>query len=251
MLRIGTWNTQWSTAKSVRGALVRGLLADPRCDILCVTEATAAILPKWGHTIDAGSDWGCPVKESKKDRRKVLIWSRQRWTNTCVFTERPLGGRFVAGTTQTEVGPLNVAGVCIPWPNAHVNTCGKDRKRWEEHILWLEAFEALCYGDAPGPTVLLGDFNQTIPRRGQDAPAYTRLRRALRGFTITTAGWLSGAKALGIDHIAHTPDLARIGDVAVWPAESGHGRHLSDHFGVWCDFDDVVPSSGTTDSTSR
>lgn len=92
---------------------------------------------------------------------------------------------------------------------------------------------------ATGRSVMLGDFNQSIPRSGQNRDAYAALWRVFRGFTITSAGWLSAARALSIDHIGHSPDLLRVGDIGIWPARSDHGRHLSEHFGVWCDFDDV------------
>ena len=244
MLRIGTWNTQWTTPRSVRGKLVRALLADPDCDILCITEGCAQILPDVGHVIDAGPDWGCPTKKGQEDRRKVLLWSKRPWFDDFrVYRNRPLGGRFVAATTETEVGPLDVLGVCIPWPDAHVTSCQKDRKRWEEHLRWLSEFETLGYQQATTRTVVLGDFNQRIPRRRQGKQAYAALRRAFQGFNIATPGWLAGAKDLAIDHIAHTPDLLRMGDIDIWPRQSEHGRHLSDHFGVWCDFDDFDPSS--------
>ena len=87
---------------------------------------------------------------------------------------------------------------------------------------------------------MLGDFNQCIPRRGrnQDKAAYAELRRVFQPYTIRTAGWLGEANALAIDHIAHTPDLIPMGDIGIWPKRSASDRHLSDHFGVWCDFDD-------------
>ena len=238
MLRVGTWNTEWTPPRTVRGKLVRALLADSDCDILCVTEGGAEILPDGGDLIDAGSDWGCPVKKGWEDRRKVLLWSKRRWTAPRTCPERPLAGRFVAGTTQTEAGPLNVIGVCIPWRNAHVKTCQKDRKQWDEHKLWLRDFEKFC-PDAPSRTIVLGDFNQCIPRRDQNKEAYAELRRVFQPYTIRTTGWLGAAKALAIDHIAHTPDLLPIGDIGIWPGRSAHDRYLSDHFGVWCDFDDV------------
>ena len=243
MLRIGTWNTEWSAPKTVRGALVRNQLADAHCDILCISEGSAGLLPGGGHIIDAGSNWGCPVTKGTEHRRKVLLWSRKPWKKIRVFKERPLAGRFVAATTQTEAGRLHVAGVCIPWRDAHVSTCQKDRKRWEEHIQWLEAFDGLGLPDGPARTVVLGDFNQCVPCRGQKREAYAALRRAFDGFTITTAGWLSAPRALAIDHIAHTPNLCRMGNIGIWPARSAHGTHLSDHFGVWCDFDDVWSDS--------
>ena len=243
MLRIGTWNTEWAAPATARGALVRDQLADAHCDILCISEGSAGLLPTGGHIIDAGSDWGCPVIKGKEHRRKVLLWSRKPWKKTRVFDERPLAGRFVAATTQTDAGPLDVVGVCIPWQNAHVSTCQKDRKPWEEHIQWLEAFARLDWRDRPAQTVVLGDFNQRVPRRRQNREAYAALRRAFAGFSIATAGWLSAPGALAIDHIAHTPNLRRMGEIGIWPARSAHGTHLSDHFGVWCDFDDVWSDS--------
>ena len=230
--------------RPVRGKLVRASLADPDCDILCVTEGCAKILPDGGHVIDGGPDRSCPIKNGQEDRRKVLLWSKRPWSDDfCVYRNRPLGGRFVAGTTETEAGPLDVRGVCIPWPNAHVTGCQRDRKRWEEHLRWLKEFETLSNQRATLRTVVLGDFNQRIPRRRQDKQVYAALRRAFVGFNIATAGWLGTAKGEAIDHIAHTPDLLQMGDIGIWPRQSEHGRHLSDHFGVWCDFDDFGPSS--------
>ena len=74
MVRIGTWNTEWAVPGSARGNRVSRLLAAPDCDILCVTEGYAEILPGGGHIIDAGPDWGYTAKEG---RRKVLLWSRR------------------------------------------------------------------------------------------------------------------------------------------------------------------------------
>ena len=104
MLRIGTWNTQWTSPRTVRGKVVSASLADSDCDILCVTEGYSDILPRVNYTIDGGRDCGYPIK---KGRRKVILWSKRRWTNVVHFdSERPLGGRFVAGTTETDSGPL-------------------------------------------------------------------------------------------------------------------------------------------------
>ena len=242
MLRIGTWNTQWARPGTAQGNRVRPSLSDPDCDILCVTEGYKDIFPRANYCVDGGPDWGCPIVEG---RRKVLLWSKRPWSNVVrVDSGRPLGGRFVAGITATDAGPLEVVGVCIPWRDAHVYHCQKDSQRWQEHERWLGAFETLHYRRATERTVVLGDFNQTIPRRRrQDKRVYAALRRAFKGFTFATAGSLAGPKALAIDHIAHTPDLVRMGDIGIWPKQSEHGSHLSDHFGVWCDFDDFDPAS--------
>ena len=111
--RIGTWNTQWAKPGTARGCRVANALTAPGCDILCVTEGYAAILPEGGHVIDAGLDWGYRASEG---RRKMLLWSKRPWSDVDpVGSDALPGGRFVAGTTETGLGPLSVVGVCIPW----------------------------------------------------------------------------------------------------------------------------------------
>ena len=69
VLRIGTWNINWAKPGTERGRCVVKRLAAPGCDLLCVTEGYAGILPDGGHLIDAGPDWGYAAVEG---RRKVL-----------------------------------------------------------------------------------------------------------------------------------------------------------------------------------
>jgi hypothetical protein len=52
----------------------------------------------------------------------------------------------------------------VPWSHAHVSTGRRDRKSWEDHIAFLSAliaYEGLV--DPAYPTILVGDFNQTVP----------------------------------------------------------------------------------------
>ncbi len=131
-LRTGTWNTEWAKPGSARGERVRRALAAPDCDILCVTEGFAGLLPPDGHLIDAGPDWGYPIREG---RRKVLLWSKRPWSDVDALGSDDLpSGRFVAGATETPVGPVTVVGVCIPWRDAHVRGGTRNRKRWEDHL---------------------------------------------------------------------------------------------------------------------
>lgn len=83
--------------------------------------------------------------------------------------------------------------------------CRKASKQWQEHERWLSAFETLRYRRATARTIVLGDHNQRIPRRGQNKRVYEALRCAFKGFTFITAGWLADARESAIDHIAHTP----------------------------------------------
>ena len=106
-VRIGTWNTEWAVPGSARGEQVRRQLAEPPCDVLCVTEAVAGILPNGGHVVEGGSDWGYSIKE---DRRKVLLWSKRPWSKVDSVGSKELpSGRFAAGVTETPVGHLTVS----------------------------------------------------------------------------------------------------------------------------------------------
>ena len=235
-IRIGTWNTAWAKPGSIRANLVSAELAAPDCDVLCVTEGFGGISPDGGHIIDAGPDWGYPIHEG---RRKVLLWSKQCWTDVDAIGSKELpSGRFVRGVTQTSSGSrLAVVGVCIPWRGAHVDTGCKNRKPWQDHKAWLVGFERLRRRIPNSRTVVLGDFNQTIPSTWAPKAVHAALLRAFERFEVATSGELAGAPKLSIDHIAHTPDLARR-DIEIWRKRSAEGdKYLSDHFGVWGDLD--------------
>ena len=233
-VRIGTWNVDWAGGGNDRGIRVAEALKAPDCDILCVTEGHADILPAGGHTVDAGPDCGCVREET---RRNVLVWSRQPWAAEDIGNSSALpSGSMVAGITLNALGPLTVVGVCIPWRDAHVRSGRKDRSQWQEHEAWLAGFESLPYRHAKRRTVVLGDFNQRVPRRSQPKGVHAALLHAFEGFSFATAGDLNGAPGRALDHIAHTPDMAPANGVGLWPREDRHDNRLSGHFGVWGDF---------------
>lgn len=233
-VRIGTWNTEWAKPSSIRGSIISEKLAASGCDVLCVTEGFAGILPDGGHVIDAGKDWGYRIYMG---RRKVLLWSKQPWTPhiDAVGSADLPGGRFVAGSTETPSGTcLTVVGVCIPWSGAHVSGGRQDRTKWQDHEAWLEGFEKLCSRIPESRTIVLGDFNQRIPRKWVPQRTHEALLRAFERFQFATQGAMTGGQML-IDHIAHTSDLTR-GNIGIWNKRCADGTRLSDHFGVWCDF---------------
>ena len=55
-VRVGTWNTEWKKPNERDGKIIGEKLAATICDVLCVTEGYAGILPSGGHVIDAGED---------------------------------------------------------------------------------------------------------------------------------------------------------------------------------------------------
>ena len=233
-VRIGTWNVARAVADSERGSRVAAALKEAACDIVCVTEGCADILPAGGHTVNAGPDLGCGPEEVQ---RNVLLWSRQPWAAVDIGASDALpAGRLVAGITVTALGPLTVVGVCIPWRDANVRSGRKDRSQWQEHEAWLAGFESLPYRHAKRRTVVLGDFNQWVPRRSQPKEVHAALLHAFEGFSFATGGNLEGAPGGALDHIVHTPDMTPAGGIALWPRKDRHDRLLSDRFGVWGDF---------------
>jgi len=211
---------------------LRGLGAD----IMIVTEGFAELLPPDGHLIDAGDDWGYALRPG---RRKTLAWSRHPWRDVRRLDEGPGKGRVVAGITETDAGPVGVIAVCIPWRDAHVRTgLRRNALQWQEHQACCTQLLELRQDFAHGrPTLIAGDFNQRIPRRGQPLRVEASLSAALTGMTT----WTAGDSAFGqlIDHVAGSAELAAE-DVVVWPGEEEHGR-LSDHSGVACTVSVVSP----------
>ncbi len=233
-VRLGTWNVKWAVPGSAKGVSVSTSLAAPGCDILCVTEGSAGLLPGEDHIIDAGRNWGIPAQ--REDHRKVLLWSRSPWTEVdCLGSPDFPSGRFVRGVTETPIGALTVIGACIPWKGARARF---GRTDWQDHHAWLEAFEGLPWRRTTDRMVVLGDFNQKLPRdmRRVRAPRKKKLRRAFDGLEISTKGEIPSAPRLAIDHITHTPDLRRTGPIGIWPERNDRSERVSDHFGVWADF---------------
>ncbi len=228
-VRVVNWNLEWATPTSARG---KELLRRTRAEIpevVCFTETTTDILAGDGHTIIAGPDYGYP---GSSRRRKVLLWSRSPWTDVDELGAEDLpGGRFVAGTTQTSMGEVRAIGICIPWRDAHVRNGRRDRKPWEDHERFLVGLKSVLETNTTWPLVVLGDFNQRIPRRRAPEPVYERLMDSFSTVAIATAGHPAFGDTPTIDHVATSPGLS-LDEVRVLSREH-ESRPLSDHFGVF------------------
>jgi endonuclease/exonuclease/phosphatase (EEP) superfamily protein YafD len=223
MIRALTWNAGWASPRLQRGLGVSRLLESSNADVIVLTEASAGLLPDGGYTIDGGTDWGYPVQDPA--RRKVLLWSRRPWSDIdAVGDERMPRGRWVAGTTETTLGPIRVVGVCVPWANAHVSTGRKDRAVWEDHLTFLDGMSGLLRDSISVPMIVAGDFNQRIPRTTQPVEVAEALASTLDGLAVVTAGEVEGHRL--IDHVA-VRGLTAAGSPTVVPRAD-----LSDHDGV-------------------
>ncbi len=229
-LSIGIWNVEWASRASARGSFFIQRLGELSSHVICVTEGYGDIFPDGGHVITSAADYGYPIKPG---RRKVLLWSRNPWREVDALGSPHLPpGRFVAGSTETPRGAVRFVGVCIPWRDAHVRSGERNRQPWDDHLTYLQHLPPLLRSDHSVPTVLLGDFNQRIPRARQPEHVFSALTAALYpDFRIATAGPITGAPDLAIDHLAVRGALETV-QTDFLSHHDANGAEMSDHFGL-------------------
>ena len=222
---------EWATPRK-RDA-IRDRIARWGADILVVTEGDHGVLPAGGTAVDGGTDWGYRVP--KPERRKVILWSR--WPIRDVSTQVPAGvrsGRLVDAVVEGPAGPIRVLAVCIPWRDAHVRT-GIDAhgEPWREHRAFVAHLGELIARHPSGqPLVVMGDFNQRLPRTRQPEDVHATLVSALGPLAVATAGATPprGLSRQELDHIALSPGFV-VEDV--WGVDRHDStRLLSDHDAV-------------------
>ena len=230
-LRVVNWNVQWATPRSERSPEILRRIAEHDPEIICLTETDCRLLcGRGGYAISAGSYWGQSVANN---RRKVLLWSRQPWTDVdCVGSKALPPGRFISGATETSAGVVKVIGVCIPYGMANVLFGTKASRPWQDHEQYLNGLSELLTVPPPTPTIVLGDFNQSLAGRSS-VPRH--LREKLRctlpsNMTIATAQLNCNGKS-AIDHIAISDNLAAKSTAAISHLRQD-AKPLSDHFGV-------------------
>jgi exonuclease III len=228
-VKVATFNCEWRPTVSSDADIIRERVFDHNPDVVCFTEAYADFANGSGFTISSEEDYGYSIVPG---RRKVLLWSKQPWKpiQSAVPASMP-PGRFVAGTTATEFGDVDVIGVCIPWAHAHVKTGNRNREPWEDHRAYLAALDEWLLS-TPSRTILVGDFNQRIPQLYQPVDMFRLLQQVvLRRFNAATSGQIEGADKQAIDHICHSPDLRSVFAKAISNMRPDGGR-ISDHFGA-------------------
>lgn len=223
------WNVEWARPSTPRGEELLRRISELRPQVVCLTEAYTDFLPRDGHLLPAAADYGYRAPEG---RRKVLLWSRQPWEAVDDHGSPALpAGRFISGTTVTDIGLVRFIAVCVPWRDAHVHSGRRDRKPWADHVAYLCGLAEILGTGSPRHTVLLGDFNQTLPRtRAPQAEWRLLMKIGESGFAFSTTGLRGDGGKLTIDHIAVGPGLT-VSHLSTISNQAGAGR-LSDHFGV-------------------
>ena len=121
-------------------------------------------------------------------------------------------GRFISGITNG----IKIVGLCIPWRFAHVSTGRKDRKPWEDHLSFIQN---LSFSNEK--TIIIGDFNQNIPKKNQPEIVFSSLKNMIDGFNLLTTN-------MGLLHIVISNDLKA---ESVKKIATGDN---SDHDGITC-----------------
>lgn len=228
-LRIACWNTEWRAAGSWQGAYIRRTLLAAGADIVCCPEASQGFLAPHLNGVASQPDYGYPMKPG---RRKVTLWSKAPWSDVDDVGSADLpGGRFVSAVTDTPIGSVRVVGICVPWASAHVSTGRRDRRKWEDHGLYLRGLGALLAAlPQDCPTIVIGDVNQSIPRQSAPVEKFAELNATLAGYEVWTRGVVPGLEKLPVCHIM---GLAQFDLKAVLGySRDVQGRPVSDHDGL-------------------
>ena len=228
-MRISCWNVKWNRRTSWAGERISERLLADDPEIICCPESHTDFLGAGWHGIFSQPDYGYPMKPG---RRKVAVWSKRPWREVDDFGVAGLApGRYVAGITDTSLGPIRIIGVCVPWERAHVSTGGRNRAPWEDHLSYLHGFkQVLASAGGSEPTVVVGDFNQRIPRRRSPEKVFEELEDTLAGIVVWTRGSLPGLEHQPVCHIGGSRHL-RVTACQGYPRRSSGGM-LSDHDGI-------------------
>ncbi len=234
IVRIVVWNVEWAGIRSERGGVIRDQIWTLDPDVVCICEGTEDLLPTYGYRLVPALSYG---PNAKLGCHKVMLWSKLPWIASDALGSRDLPpGRFIQASTKTPVGAMSLFGICIPYQMANVSFGYKNKKPWEDHSNYLaELTSLLDQRQRNYPSVILGDFNQRVPRVRAPKKIYEQLSQTLGSdFRIVTKGVLSGLVAQGVNHCAVTNDLVAS---KVWglPNMNEHGLRLSDHAGVVAD----------------
>lgn len=229
-LGIVIWNIEWRQASEADGIALSARIAACQADIICITEGHIDFLPA-AHRIEAAPDGRAPADEH---RRKVLLWSRHPWREVDAIGDPELpAGRYIGGLTSTPLGDLWIDGICIPWFGAHVAVGHRDRRPWEEHLTYLNGLGRILRRPHPGcGRLVMGDYNQRIPRRRAPKEAFAALTAAFpEPFSCATSGPLPPEGLTSIDHLHHSAGLRPVSVTVLSNIGANQGQ-LSDHFGL-------------------
>ncbi|MBU6373232.1 MAG: endonuclease/exonuclease/phosphatase family protein [Alphaproteobacteria bacterium] len=228
---IANWNFERRGPQTRKAQIMMERLADARPDLVCLTEAYEGSTQAFG---------GCEVSvrgvvwsKAKGGERKVVLWSPAPWRD--VDLAGPPGcaaGAYLSGVTRVAGQDVVVIGVCIPYAFASPLGLEPRAKPWTQHIAFLHGLQ-LAIAERPRgmPCIVMGDYNQFVPRTWGSKAAAAALQAALADLKVGTAGPMPSVDRPAIDHIAHSAHLT-CESVVTLSNIGPQGERLSDHYGV-------------------
>ena len=226
------WNIKRRAPQSRQARMLIERAVAQRPDVICLTEAyEASTAMLGGHEIaDRGATWAFDRRDGE---RLVALWSPSPWRGVeATGNADTMTGGCISGVTDTPAGAMRVIGICAPHHAASQVGAPEKARQWTEQVaFWTGLAKLITARDRSIPTVLLGDFNQYVPRIWGSKAAHAAMLVALNDLRVATGGSIIGIEEPTIDHVAHTPDLAPQ-EVLGLSRFDDDGRALSDHFGV-------------------
>lgn len=224
-MKVVNWNLEWARPGCPRGREIARRISEIAPDLVCLTEAFADIMTD-GFVVTAGT--GNAVAD-RKGAHKVLLWSRWRLRSLRTAGYTPPGRNITAIIEDGPFAGIQVCGVCIPWRGSGSPRLGGASAPWEDHLRFLETLRSEI-ATMRSRSVVIGDFNQRLPRKNQPIQVWRAIEETFRSMCIATRGLEEPTDGMTIDHIAHSPDLV-VTDLRTI-ARLSHDLILSDHFGI-------------------
>jgi hypothetical protein len=222
-LKLLIWNTEWAKPNSKREKIIKEIVKIISPDIICITEGYIETWQDFGYIISSNEDYGYKIHQG---RRKVILISKTPWSNINEVGDINMpNGRFISGMTQN----IDIVGVCIPWKDAHVRTGRKDKQSWEDHIDYLNGLQNIL-PKFDNQTLVMGDFNQRIPKKYSRQDVYDLMLNTFNDFNIETQNNIQPIDKLSIDHLCtkNTNKVVSIESISNFKNDV----RLSDHFGL-------------------
>lgn len=237
-MKIINWNVEWNTGSKSKSLIINEIIRSFDPDLVCLTESNNDFnLDKCSNVITSDYDYGYNVEKVK---RKVILNSCRPFYDInkygCIADP---GGRFVSGMTSIDSVEYFLVGICIPWADSHVNSGHKNRERWQDHRLYLENLKTIIKKiEKQKNVIVLGDFNQRIPRKGQPEDVYLQLLDIFDGYSNGANVNDRIVSDSAIDHVFVGKDL-KINNITVIQKEQ-NGITLSDHDGYFVEIENAV-----------
>ena len=181
-LSLVNWNVGWATPRSREWKRdgILGRISSHNPDVICLTETDIGLLSKDQGIIYPQID-RVSERQGRKNRRKVLLWSKKPWSQIDYMGHGSLlPGRFASGVTETSLGEVTIVGICIPYGMSRVRDSEVKRAPWQDHEEYLDTLKGVLdkiHKRSSGERlIVMGDYLRSTDRMSESrASKYSSL----------------------------------------------------------------------------